>query len=120
MGSRRPRASGATEGPKRTDRGAGRVPARREAAPRRAAAAPAGELVRLHARRLRACRSLGLAVPRGAASGTPETLLRRIAQLDRRIEVSLDLAGGMRFPAWVDEEEDGTDPGADEPSGGSS
>jgi hypothetical protein len=46
--------------------------------------------------------------------------LRRIAQLDRRIEVSLDLAGGMRFPAWVDEEEDGTDPGADEPSGGSS
>jgi hypothetical protein len=56
-------------------------------------------------------------VPRGAASGPPETLLRRIAQLDRRIEVSLDLAGGMRFPAWEEEDDEPNDREGDEPCG---
>lgn len=73
------------------------------------------ELERIHARRLRACRSLGLSVPRDAADGPPETLLRRIAMLDRRIEVSLDLAGGARFPAWKEDEEPSD--GDEEPGG---
>lgn len=90
--------------------------ARHPAAPAKTPARLAAlELQRIHARRLRACRSLGLSVPRDAAEGPPETLLRRIALLDRRIEVSLDLAGGVRFPAWTNDEEE--EPG-DEESGG--
>jgi hypothetical protein len=76
------------------------------------------ELERIHARRLRACRTLGLSVPKDAVQGPPETLLRRIALLDRRIEVSLDLAGGVRFPAWTDEEEPLPESGDEEPGGG--
>ena len=61
---------------------------------------PARVLQRLHARRLRACASLDIPVPPEAREGTPATLVRRIAMLDRRIEVSLDLAGGRRFAPW--------------------
>jgi hypothetical protein len=44
-------------------------------------------------------------VPSEAEFGPPETLLQRVAHLDRRIEVSLDLAGGRHFPPWEDAEE---------------
>lgn len=80
-------------------------------------AVAARELTRLHSRRLRACRSLGIPVPPEAHAGPPGTLLRRIALLDRRIEVALDLAGGRYFPPW-DESDDATtadDDGTGEP-----
>jgi hypothetical protein len=54
-------------------------------------------------------------VPSEAESGPPESLLQRIAHLDRRIEVSLDLAGGRHFPPWNDaDEEPLSDPGAED------
>jgi len=72
------------------------------------------ELQRMFARRLRACRSLGIPVPKDAASGPPETLLQRVALLDRRIEVSLDLAGGRQFPPWEDPDDEELPPDDDE------
>ena len=75
------------------------------------------ELERIHARRLRACASLGLSIPNETAEGPRETLLRRIAVLDRRIEVSLDLAGGVHFPPWTEEEDRPRIPGGEEPEG---
>lgn len=53
--------------------------------------------------RQRAIRSLGLVAPPRLAEGPPDALARRIARLDRWIARELDLAGGMRFPAWADE-----------------
>ena len=106
-------------------RRAPRSPATRNASPRaprpRKAASPvpakpegpARALERLYARRLRACTSLGIPVPPEAREGPSSTLLRRIAMLDRRIEVSLDLAGGRRFDPWdgdADEEDPEDDP----------
>jgi hypothetical protein len=86
------------------------TPPRRE--PHSIEADASRELQRLHARRLRACRTLGIPIPEEARAGPPATLLRRIALLDRRIEVSLDLAGGRQFPPW--EEEDAGDEPPDE------
>lgn len=68
------------------------------------------ELQRLFTRRLRACRSLGIPVPADARSGPAETLLHRVALLDRRIEVSLDLAGGRHFAPWEEPDEERPDP----------
>jgi hypothetical protein len=68
-------------------------------------------LRRLLDRRRRAIRSLGLTPPRDLAQGTPETLARRIARLDRWLGRELDLAGGKRFSAPEDEDgEEGLDP----------
>ncbi len=53
--------------------------------------------------RQRAIRSLGLVPPPRLAGGSPDALARRIARLDRWIARELDLAGGMRFPAWADD-----------------
>ena len=53
--------------------------------------------------RQRAIRSLGLVAPPRLAQGSPDALARRIARLDRWIARELDLAGGMRFPAWRDD-----------------
>ncbi len=108
MGTRRPRAAA----------GPGRAASRpRPAArPKRAAPeTPARALERLYSRRLRACESLGIPVPAEAREGPPGSLLRRIALLDRRIEVSLDLAGGRRFAPWDPEDEDAA---ADDPTPG--
>lgn len=68
-------------------------------------------LRRLLDRRRRAIRSLGLIPPRDLARGSPETLARRIARLDRWLGRELDLAGGKRFsPPEDDDSEDGPDP----------
>ena len=50
--------------------------------------------------RQRAIRSLGLVAPPHPAQSSPDALARTIARLDRWIARELDLAGGMRFPAW--------------------
>jgi hypothetical protein len=50
------------------------------------------------ARRRRACRHLGLAVPREIAHGPADTLALRVATLDRWIGRELDRAGGVRLP----------------------
>lgn len=92
MGTRRPRAAAPS------GRAAGRP--RPAAKPPKGTDGPARALERLYSRRLRACTSLGIPVPAEAREGPPESLLRRIALLDRRIEVSLDLAGGRRFAPW--------------------
>jgi hypothetical protein len=128
MGPRRPRGTSGAKAIRAGTRASGANrggPPKRGPAPRAAAASRSGleELQRLHARRLRACRSLGIPVPSEAESGPPESLLQRIAHLDRRIEVSLDLAGGRHFPPWNAPEEplpgsesDDTDPADPDPA----
>lgn len=99
MGTRRPKAAATP----------GRAVNRPRPAPRpknRGPDSPGRALERLYARRLRACESLGIPVPAEAREGPPGSLLRRIALLDRRIEVSLDLAGGRRFAPWDPEDEE--------------
>ncbi len=104
MGTRRPRASAApgraANRPRPSARPKGKGPE-----------SPARALERLYSRRLRACESLGIPVPAEAREGPPGSLLRRIALLDRRIEVSLDLAGGRRFAPWDPEDEDAAEEG---------
>ena len=117
MGPRRPRGAGTKAiraGTRASGASRGGPPKR---GPARGTAGGSGlqELERLHARRLRACRSLGIPVPSEAASGPPESLLQRIAHLDRRIEVSLDLAGGRHFPPWDDPDEEDPDADSEDP-----
>ena len=121
MGPRRPRGTSGAKAIRAGTRASGASrggPPKRGPAPRTAPASRSGreELQRLHARRLRACRSLGIPVPSEAESGPPESLLQRIAHIDRRIEVSLDLAGGRHFPPWNDaDEEPLSDPDPEDP-----
>ena len=52
----------------------------------------------LLARRRRACRQLGLRLPREIGQGPPETLAYQVATLDRWLGLTLDRAGGVRLP----------------------
>jgi hypothetical protein len=87
-------------------------PAARPAA--RPARAP-HPLAVLLARRHRACRHLGIAVPREIAGGPPETLAWRVATLDRWIGRTLDHAGGVRMPPPGRPDDPLDDPFEDDP-----
>ena len=63
-------------------------------------------LQRAHRNRERVVRDLNILVPAQVLERHPHDLAWRVSVMDRWIARHLDLAGGRRLPAWVEEEEE--------------